>query len=348
MRTNIHKVFVTALFVLSLFSCDKMFLGEEEPDNPVNNFDCLWHDYNDMYGLFLVKNVNWDSLYDVYRPMIDDNSTDRELYDAITGLLGPLNDNHVTLSPTGSELSRYNSGILGKLKTFTDFKLSVVKNNYLTGFTEYSNTLQYGRINDRIGYIHFSEITEGIRFYEKAFDKILDDFKNTDGIIIDIRNNGGGIDKEAVYIAGRFTDETKTAFKFRLKNGPEKDNFTQFYEYTLKPEGGTQYLKKVVVLTHRFSVSAAETFTLTMKRNRNVTIIGDTTSGAFSDIIKRELPNGWIYTISIGDWRDAEGVSYEGTGIPPDLVIRNKADDIAKGKDEVLEKAIGVINMTSP
>jgi C-terminal processing protease CtpA/Prc len=82
-----------------------------------------------------------------------------------------------------------------------------------------------------------------------------------------------------------------------------------------------------------------------MKTNPRVTVIGDTTSGAFSDIIKRELPNGWIYSISIGDWRDVNGISYEGEGIPPDLVVRNKVDDIANGKDEAIEKAIDMISM---
>jgi transcriptional regulator with XRE-family HTH domain len=76
------------------------------------------------------------------------------------------------------------------------------------------------------------------------------------------------------------------------------------------------------------------------KRLDHVTIIGDTTSGAFSDMIARELPNGWVYTISIGDWRDHNGISYEGIGFPPDIVIQNKAEDIASGYDKVLERAI--------
>ncbi len=324
-------------------SCEKLLLDEETPNNPVNNYDLLWKDYNEMYGSFVVKNINWDSLNHVYRPLININSSDLELYNTMTGLLSHLDDNHVTLTPVNSNLQRYKSGILGRMGIFTDFKLDVVQNNYLIQSKEYCSTIQYGKLDNNIGYIHISNITEGINFYEKAFDDILEYMKETDGIIIDIRNNSGGIDQQSVYIAGRFTNKSKSAFTFRLKNGTAHDSFTPFYDYTVKPEGNFQYLNKVVLLTHRFTISAAETHTLTMARNDNVTIIGDTTSGAFSDMITRELPNGWMYTISVGDWRDFKKESYEGIGYPPDVVIQNQPCDIENGKDEALEKAITIL-----
>jgi len=343
MKSKLTILLLYVILSVLCSSCEKMLLDEETPNTPTNNFEILWKDYNEMYGPFVVKNTNWDSLYHVYRPLINDNSTDIELYNAITGLISNLDDNHVTLTPVNSNLQRYESGILGRMGTFTDFNLSVVQNNYLTQSKEYCSTIQYGKIGKNVGYIHISNITEGINFYEKALNDILDYMKDTDGIIIDIRNNSGGIDKQSIYIAGRFTNESKSAFTFRLKNGTAHDSFTPFYEYTVKPEGDFQYLNKVVLLTHRFTISAAETFTLSMARNDNVTIVGDTTSGAFSDMTTRELPNGWIYTISVGDWRDFKGESYEGIGYPPDVVIQNQSRDIENGKDEALETSISII-----
>jgi hypothetical protein len=122
--------------------------------------------------------------------MIDEHSTDDELLQCNYRVVGSFK--RQSCLHYLQQIQRwkvYNSGILGTLKKFTDFKLSVVQNNYLTESKEYSNTLHYGKIKDAIGYIHLSEITEGIRFYEKAFDNILDYLKNTDGIIIDVRNN---------------------------------------------------------------------------------------------------------------------------------------------------------------
>jgi len=340
---RINIVFVIAS-LLSLVACDDLLLGEKEENTPVNNFEMLWGDIDKMYGGFAVKDIDWDSLYDVYRPQVNNNTSDAELYNIFSKMLGQLDDNHVSLIPTNTGLPVYQSGIVGRLGTFTDFRLSAIADNYIDSLKRYSSTILYGTLKGNVGYILLGGMEEGIGTYEKAFDFLLDYLKDTDGIIVDVRNNPGGIDQESVYIAGRFATGTKTGFKFRLKNGPEHDDFTPFYEYTVSPQGKTQYTKAVAVMTHRFTISAAETFTLAMRQYNHVTIVGDTTSGAFSDMISRELPNGWIYSISIGDWRSADGTSYEGIGVPPDVLVQNDSTDIANGRDEALEKAIALLS----
>lgn len=342
-RMKTIKIAALLAVMFSFASCDDMLLGEKEQNNPVNNFDVLWNDVDKMYGGFAVKDIDWDSLYDVYRPLVTNNSSDAELYNTLTKLLDHLDDNHVSLLPTNTGFPSYQSGIVGRMKTFTDFSLSVIADNYIDELKSYSGTILYGTLKGNVGYILLGGMEEGIDTYEKAFDFLFEYFKGTDGIVIDIRNNPGGIDQESVYIAGRFASEVKTGFKFRLKNGPGHNDFTQFYEYTIEPQGKTQYTKGVAVMTHRFSISAAETFTMAMSLNDHVTIVGDTTSGAFSDMTSRELPNGWVYTISIGDWRAADGTSYEGIGLPPDVVVQNDSADVANGRDEALEKAISLL-----
>jgi carboxyl-terminal processing protease len=54
----------------------------------------------------------------------------------------------------------------------------------------------------------------------------------------------------------------------------------------------------------------------------------------------RESWNGWLYSISIGDYRAANGASYEGKGIPPHIVVQNKREDVLNGVDEALERAV--------
>lgn len=340
---RINIVFVIAT-LLSLAACDELLLGEKQENTPVNNFEMLWGDIDKMYGGFAVKEIDWDSLYDVYRPQVNNNTSDAELYNIFSKMLGQLDDNHVSLIPTNTGLPVYQSGIVGRLGTFTDFRLSAIADNYIDSLKRYSATILYGTLKGNVGYILLGGMEEGISTYEKAFDFLLEEFKNTDGIIIDVRNNPGGIDQESVYIAGRFATETKTGSKFRLKNGPAHDDFTPFYEYKVSPQGKSQYTKGVAVMTHRFSISAAETFTMAMSQYDHVTIVGDTTSGAFSDMTSRELPNGWVYTISIGDWRSADGTSYEGIGFPPDVLVQNDSTDVANGRDEALEKAIDLLS----
>jgi carboxyl-terminal processing protease len=68
--------------------------------------------------------------------------------------------------------------------------------------------------------------------------------------------------------------------------------------------------------------------------------MGDTTAGGFSDVISRELPNGWLYFVPVGDYRNADGGSEEGRGVAPKIVLVNTKEDIQSGRDKVLEAAI--------
>ena len=68
--------------------------------------------------------------------------------------------------------------------------------------------------------------------------------------------------------------------------------------------------------------------------------MGDTTAGGFTDVISRELPNGWLYFVGVGDYRDAAGKSEEGIGVAPKIYAINLKSDIDAGKDKVLEQAI--------
>ncbi|MEL6943655.1 MAG: S41 family peptidase, partial [Bacteroidota bacterium] len=101
-----------------------------------------------------------------------------------------------------------------------------------------------------------------------------------------------------------------------------------------------QYLKPVVVLTDRFSVSGAEHTALYLKVNENITHIGDTTAGAFSTTsTRRFLPNGWMYQYPIQMSLDVNGKSLDGEGLIPDIAVQNTKTDIEAKQDRVLESA---------
>lgn len=74
------------------------------------------------------------------------------------------------------------------------------------------------------------------------------------------------------------------------------------------------------------------------------TLIGDTTSGGHSTMIGRELQNGWYYTLATQKTKFADGESYEGTGVIPDITIQNYRANMRKGIDDVLEKAMEIFN----
>jgi carboxyl-terminal processing protease len=100
----------------------------------------------------------------------------------------------------------------------------------------------------------------------------------------------------------------------------------------------------VVILTNKRTSSAAEFFCLSMHQIPDVTTIGDTTSGTLSYNEYHNLPNGWVYRMSISTTSTLNGEIYEGIGLPPDVPLWNAQHDSISKRDYIFEKAVAVIN----
>jgi hypothetical protein len=338
--------FVKALLLLLLPllpACEQALVGPETPNTPEHNFDALWREFDRLYGTFAVKRVNWQALYDRYRPQVTATTTDRELLSIMGQMLDHLDDNHIYIRPMRSTgLPYYEGGILGRRK-FEDFDAAVV-DKYLTYKKTYGQDLEYGWLTPQIGYLKIKGFAGNYNQYPPAMDKVLGELKAADGIVVDLRDNGGGEDRVAQYIANRFASERSLSFTSRVRNGPKHGEFGPLLEFYTRPEGSFQYTKPVTLLTRRATFSSGETFVLAMKRNKQVITVGDSTGGAFSDAVKRELPNGWIYRVSIADVRAADGNNYESIGLAPDILVQNRKEELQAGQDKALEKAIGLLS----
>jgi C-terminal processing protease CtpA/Prc len=304
----------------------------------------MWKGYDRWYGLFETHHINWDSVHDRFRPLVNNNMTPEELYEVLCNLIKPLNDPHVFLQPTSERLPRYESSVFFREnKVQRDFSINVIKDKYLLSLITVDDHLHYGILPENIGYLHFGEFGMPVSFYKMQLDKILDSLKNTRALIIDIRDHGGGDDEVSRYVAGRFAREPRLFMTTKKRNGPKHNNFTAAHAWYVQPEENA-YTKPIILLTTRWTTSAGETFTWAMNTQQHVTQIGDTTAGGFTDLIARELPNGWLYFTGVGDYRDAEGNSKEGIGIAPVKTITNSRDDIQSAKDLVLEEAIRMLH----
>lgn len=155
------------------------------------------------------------------------------------------------------------------------------------------------------------DVIDGAGF---IIDQVLVRAKNAKAIILDIRLNGGGYDGAGMEILRRFIQEKKTVLTKKAKNG---DGFTRSQTFTLTPAENT-FSGKVFLLTSPVTASAAESFTLAaMEAIPNAIRIGDNTRGIFSDMLQKQLPNGWEFSLSNEVYESIEGVSYENIGIPP-------------------------------
>ena len=326
-----------------MLSCKKMTIEQEESNDPENTFTIFWTEINEQYAIFEYKNVDWQHEYDINRPLVTPNTTEDELWDILTGMIAKLDDIHTFIHDVDAGLA-FVSGSAAREHAIDEFSLDLVKIKYLENVKKGDyDKITHGRIvGENIGYIHWASM---LGEDATEIQTILQTFKNTDGVIVDVRNNGGGNSDYSDACAGYFSDGVHAVYKAAFKNGPGRHDFGPFHmHYTIKADG-FRYLKPVVVITDRKSVSAAESFTLNMKTFAHVYHIGDNTAGALSHLSPiKILPNGWSYAMSYQNLLTPDGVNLESIGVSPDHHITNSANDIANDTDMVLEYAIGYLN----
>lgn len=147
-------------------------------------------------------------------------------------------------------------------------------------------------------------------------EQIIPFLADKKAVILDTRFNGGGHDAVSMAIAARFADTKRLAFTKAARDG---DGFLPAREIYVAPQGPAQYVKPVYLLTSSLTASAAEIFTLAMMTLPHVTRVGQTTNGILSDQWIAPLPNGWMISLSNEVYMAADGVLYEGPGVPAEV-----------------------------
>ncbi|MDE6297679.1 MAG: hypothetical protein K2L89_07500, partial [Muribaculaceae bacterium] len=165
------------------------------------------------------------------------------------------------------------------------------------------------------------------------------------GMIIDIRDIGGGMLTNINTLVGRFIENEISGGYIRHKTGPEPDAFSKPYEIRYKPadENHIRYLGPIIVLTNRSCFSAANNFVAVMKSLSNVRICGSRTGGGGGLPFSSELPNGWAIRFSACPITDAEDQPTEfGIEPSPGYEVNCTEEELAQGKDAILDFAIEV------
>ena len=345
------KRFLTIQALTILLFCP-ISLKAQALSEPESVFEALWKTFDSRYAIFLPKRVDWDALYKVYRPKVTPGTTDDELFEILSNMLGHLNDNHVRLM-TADRSKVFGAGLLNRLyadrfssrdEATRFMRERPVDESYIKGGYQLrlDGRFAFGRVADDIGYFHFSSFGDAVAS-SKVVDEIVAAFKDAKAVIIDVRRNGGGDDRVGKAIADRFADEKRLYMTTQVRNGAKHDDFSDTLRWYVEPGGPAQFTKPVILLTDRFSISAAENFALAMRVLPHATIVGDFTSGCFADVTGGALPNGWRFSVSYKLFVDQDGFCWEGIGVPPDLMVVNSKEDLAKRKDRVLEFAVDLV-----
>ena len=331
MRRRVAPAAVLSLCAaFSLCAACNAIVGPDAPASAAALFDQVWNDFDLHYSLFVVKQVNWDSLGAVYRPLA--LAQDPEGVSAvIAGMLSELQDDHVLFRG-----SRVGTTPHGDYFAPTD-----PFGKYVRYGGDLPGGISYGVVSPTVGYLAFSTF-EGSGWLSSV-DSALTLLGGVSSIIIDVRNNKGGFLENATGAAGRFADRTTTVAYVRYRNGPAHTDFAAPIAQQVVPAGSRRFAGKVYLLTSRNTISAAELFVLSMRALGNTTVVGDTTAGETGSPFARELQNGWSYQFPESMELTLDGQAFENIGLAPDVTVENSIDEINNHNvDAQLSRAIGL------
>ncbi len=198
-------------------------------------------------------------------------------------------------------------------------------------------TIEYEMLPDKIGYIAVSE------FDEVTADQFIDAVKDLDsqgqrGLIIDIRNNPGGLLNTVVTMLDRMLPKGLIVYT-EDKYGKKEEEFSDDKEKFNKP---------LAVLINENSASASEIFAGAIQDYKLGTIVGTTSFG--KGIVQSIIPltDGTAIKVTVSKYYTPNGKNIHGIGIKPDVEVELKDElrqkvIVSKKEDNQLQKAIEIL-----
>lgn len=265
--------------------------------------------------------------------MINEQMTDKQLFEVLSNMTYELRDGHVNLS-AAHNVSRYG-------RWFDDYPMNQsdsLERRYLGRSDEYQQTsgLKYRILPDNVGYIRCASFDYA--FGSGNLHEIMSYLSTCTMLIVDVRSNGGGMLTSAEKLASLFINDEIIGGYMCHKTGSTHNAFSTPEAIRIKPFEGLRWQRKVAVLTNRRTYSAANSFVMFLKGLPNVTIVGDRTGGGAGMPFNAELPNGWGIRFSACPMYDRQMQLTE-MGIDPDMKVDITDEDYQRGVDTIIETA---------
>ena len=182
-------------------------------------------------------------------------------------------------------------------------------------------------------------------------DSIMQDLRDTDGLIIDLRQYPLAGDEMCAFYP-YFTAEYVPAFIHGSPSGAVPGAYVkEVYSVGYRPgdeeQGVYHYDRPVVVLMDEFSQSASERAAWSIGKGKNVVLMGQNTIGALSWAVGVPLPGGFWFTFTSVRTELDDGSQFQRVGLTPDIPVSRTVQGIKEGRDELMEAAIEYIQKQS-
>ena len=180
---------------------------------------------------------------------------------------------------------------------------------------------------DGIDLIKFNVFVPPVMRKIRAFMKTVEP---TDGLIIDLRGNGGGVSVMAAGICGLLCHDDFSLGTMHARDGSSS---LEVYPQAHIFDG------PIAVLIDRGSASTSEIFAAGIKEVHRARVFGEPSPGMALPSLFKALPTGDLLQYAIADVSTPSGITLEGTGVKPDVVVIRTKADLAAGRDPVMEAA---------
>lgn len=184
-------------------------------------------------------------------------------------------------------------------------------------------------LEDEIGYIKLTQFQEQTSAELESALKDLDKEKIT-SLILDLRNNPGGLLESSVGVASHFLPQGKVVVSIKGREGAKKEYYTEKRE--------AYYTYPMVVLVNEGSASASEIVAGALKDHSRAIIVGTQTFGKGSVQTLIPLSDGSGLRLTTARYYTPNGTSIQATGITPNIIVKLKAQKGKKGHPVVREK----------
>ena len=225
----------------------------------------------------------------------------------------------------------------------TTVKLEILRDNQTLTFEVKRENIKVNPVegkvvNDNIGYIKFTSFDETTaEDFKTTYEQLAS--QNIQSLIIDLRNNGGGLVDQAVDIADYFLEKGQVVIYEVDKNGNEEAEMSENDPIINIP---------VVILTNENTASASEILAGSLKDYGKATIVGTTTYG--KGVIQQILSfkDGSGLKITTEEYQTPNHNKINKIGIEPDEVVElpdtvENELDVPEDQDTQLEKAIEIL-----